>query len=220
MSQELIHVYMMPGMAASPKIFQYIILPENRFKIHWLKWVIPIENETLEAYAQRMSENVKHENIVLLGVSFGGVLVQEMLPFLRVRKLIIVSSVKSTEELPPRMIIAKTTKAYKLVPTQLAGNIDAFSKYAVGKMVKKRLDLYKTYLTMSDSKYLSWAIENMVCWEQHRIIPNIVHIHGSEDSVFPIKYIKDCITIKGGTHTMILNKYRWFNKHLPTIILG
>ena len=32
MSQELIRVYLMPGMAASPKIFEHIKLPENQFK--------------------------------------------------------------------------------------------------------------------------------------------------------------------------------------------
>ena len=219
MSQELIHVYLMPGMAASPKIFQYIKLPENQFKIHLLEWFIPAENETLKAYAERMSQHVEHENIVLLGVSFGGVLVQEMLAFLSVRKLIIVSSVKSTQEIPPHMILAKSTKAYKLLPTQLANKVDVLAKYAVGKGVKKRLELYKTYLTVSDSRYLNWAIEKMVHWEHHDIIPGIVHIHGDKDSVFPIKYIQDSITISGGTHTMILNKYKWFNTHLPKIIL-
>ena len=219
MSQELIHVYLMPGMAASPKIFQYIKLPENQFKIHLLDWVLPIENESLRAYAERMSQRVKNQNIVLLGVSFGGVLVQEMLPFLSIRKLIIVSSVKCTREIPPHMILAKTTKAYKLLPTQLASNVDLLAKYAVGKEVKKRLELYKTYLTVSDSRYLNWAIDKMVNWEHYNIIQNIVHIHGDRDSVFPIKYINDCVPIPGGTHTMILNKYRWFNEHLPQIIL-
>ncbi|MFH4967362.1 alpha/beta hydrolase [Gaetbulibacter sp. M240] len=219
MSQELIHVYLMPGMAASPKIFQYIKLPENQFKIHLLEWVIPLENESLKAYAERMSDRVKHQNIVLLGVSFGGVLVQEMLPFLSIRKLIIVSSVKCTQEIPPHMILAKTTKAYKLLPMQLASNVDLLAKYAVGKGVKKRLELYKTYLTVSDIRYLNWAVEKMVNWEHHNIIHNIVHIHGDKDSVFPIKYINGCLPISGGTHTMILNKYRWFNAHLPQIIL-
>ena len=219
MSQDIIHVYFMPGMAASSKIFQYINLPEGQFEIHLLEWLIPVENESLKDYAKRMAQHVKHQNIVLLGVSFGGVLVQEMLSFLSVKKLIIVSSVKCTEELPPHMLLAKTTKAYKLIPTQLASDIDVLSKYAIGKAVKKRLELYKTYMTMNDNRYLSWAIEKMVCWEHHKIIPGIVHIHGENDSVFPRKHIGECIEIKGGTHIMILNKYRWFNAHLPKIIL-
>ncbi|MDO5977718.1 alpha/beta hydrolase [Flavivirga spongiicola] len=219
MDEEIIHVYLMPGMAASPIIFEYIKLPENQFKIHWLEWVLPINDESISDYALRMINNIKHENIVLLGVSFGGVLVQEISKHIHVRKLIIVSSVKSKHELPKHMALAKKTKAYTLVPTQLASNIDLLAKYVFGSSIKKRIDLYKRYLSVNDSKYLSWAIKQMVCWNQNENLSNIVHIHGDKDAVFPIKNITNCITIKNGTHIMIINKYKWFNENLPHIIL-
>ncbi len=219
MCQEIIHVYLMPGMAASPKIFEYIKLPENKFKMHYLEWIMPLDGELLTDYALRVSKFIKHENIVLLGVSFGGVLVQEISKHIKVSKLIIVSSVKSVQEIPKHMLLAKTTKAYKLVPTQLASNIDVFAKYAFGEVVSKRLELYQKYLSVNDSKYLSWAIENMVCWSQEKSNPNLVHIHGDNDKVFPIKNISNCITVKNGTHIMIINKYKWFNENLPRIIL-
>ena len=220
MSQEIIHIYLMPGMAAGPEIFEHIKLPEDQFKIHYLEWVIPIDNETIEDYALRMIQPIKHKNVVLLGVSFGGVLVQEMSKHIKVRKLIIVSSVKSVNELPRHMLLAKITKAYKFVPTQLAGNIDVLSKYAYGTKANKRLELYKKYLSVNDSRYLSWAIKNMVCWSQEHYNPDIIHIHGDKDAVFSIKNISNCIKIKGGTHIMIINKYKWFNKNLPNIILN
>lgn len=219
MERNVIHVYLMPGMAASPKIFEYIKLPETQFEIHLLEWIIPLSNETLENYALRMINYIKHENIVLLGVSFGGVLVQEMSKHLSIRKLIIVSSVKSMYELPKKMSIAKSTMAYKLLPVQLASNIDLFTKYAFGSNIKKRLELYKKYMSVNDSNYLSWAIKQMVCWNQENDHVGVVHIHGDNDAVFPIKNISNCIIIKGGTHIMIINKYKWFNENLPRIIL-
>lgn len=147
MSQEIIHVYLMPGMAASPLIFENIKLPKPQFKIHYLEWMLPKENELLSDYAFRMSKKIEHSNPVLLGVSFGGILVQEMCKHLDVSKLIIVSSVKSKQELPLKMQLAKSTGAYKLVPTQLASKIEVFEKYAFGKTMAKRLELYKnTYL--------------------------------------------------------------------------
>ena len=85
MTQEVIHVYLMPGMAASPVIFEHIKLPEEQFKIHLLEWVLPIDNEVISDYALRMVNNIKHENPVLLGVSFGGVLVQEMSKHIKLR---------------------------------------------------------------------------------------------------------------------------------------
>ena len=220
MYQSIIHVYLMPGMAASPKIFEYIKLPENQFQIHYLEWLIPIENESLTDYAIRLSKLIQHHDVVLIGVSFGGVIVQEISKYVSIRKLIIISSIKSVYELPKHMQLAKMTMAYKLLPIQLVGNIDIIAKYAFGKNVAKRLELYKKYLSVNDGHYLSWAIKNMVCWNQEAPHPNIVHIHGDMDTVFPIKNIKDCITIKNGSHIMILNKYRWFNENLPSIILG
>ena len=219
MSQQLIHVYFMPGMCASSKIFEYIKLPENQFKIHYLEWIIPLENETIEAYALRMTEYVKNDNVVLLGVSFGGVLVQEMAKLINVKKLIIVSSVKTEEELPKRMKVAKLTKVYKLLPTQLVINIDMLAKYAFGKSVVKRIELYEKYLTVKDSNYISWAIKQMICWNQENHDPEIVHIHGGKDMVFPINNIKNCIVLENGTHIMIINKYKWFNENLPKLIL-
>ena len=209
----------MPGMAASPKIFEYIKLPENQFQIHCLEWLLPIDNETITDYSLRLSKFIKHDNVVLIGVSFGGVIVQEIAKHIKLRKLIIISSVKSLHELPKHMQIAKMTMAYKLLPTQLVGNIEFFTKYAFGSNVKKRLELYKKYLSVNDSRYLSWAIKNMICWNQAVPSPGIIHIHGENDTVFPIKNIKDCITIKNGSHIMIINKYKWFNENLPSLIL-
>lgn len=220
MNQDKIHVYLMPGMAASPLIFEHIKLPEGQFEIHLLEWFIPVEDESISDYALRMCEYINHDNIVLLGVSFGGVLVQEMSKHISLRKLIIVSSVKSMYELPKHMHLAKATKAYKLVPTQLASNIDVLEKYAYGETVTKRIELYKKYLSVNDSRYLNWALKNMVCWSQE--VPNteLIHIHGDSDKVFPIKNIENCITLKNGTHIAIINKYKWFNENLPQLILG
>ncbi len=214
-----IHVYFMPGMAASPKIFERIKLPEDDFEVHLLEWFLPEPKESLSNYAKRMTNEIKHENVVLIGVSFGGILVQEMARIKPVRKTIIISSVKSNVEFPLRMKLAKNTKAYKLIPTSLISHIEFLLKYGYGEMIKKRLELYKTYLSVNDKRYLDWAIENVLNWDRKEMDENIIHIHGDADEVFPIKNIKNCIAIEGGTHLMILNRFRWFNSNLPEIIL-
>lgn len=216
-----IHVYFMPGMAASSEIFERIQLPDTVFQSHLLEWFLPEQQESLQDYAKRMVKNIKHDNVILIGVSFGGILVQEMKHFLNVKKVIIISSVKSNTELPRRMKIAKTTKAYKLIPTKLFENIDFLVKYAFGSsIIKQRIKLYEKFLSVRDKGYLDWAIENIINWERKEIDTEIIHIHGDSDEVFPIKYIKNCIVVKGGTHIMILNKYKWLNENLPKIIMG
>lgn len=210
----------MPGLAASPTIFEYIKLNQDLFEVFYLEWILPLENEPLNSYAIRMSKNILHKNPVLIGVSFGGILVQEIAMVIEVKKTIIISSVKSNLEFPPRMKLAKTTKIYKFLPYNWVENFENFSKYAFGKTLKQRFRLYKKYLSVNKAEYLSWAIKNVILWERKEADAKVIHIHGEEDLVFPLQNIQNYIAVKGGTHIMILDKYKWFNEHLPQIILA
>ncbi|MBF4492701.1 alpha/beta hydrolase [Flavobacterium sp. MR2016-29] len=214
-----IPVYFMPGLAASPTIFERIKLDETIFEMCLLEWEIPKPKESLSDYALRITKNIKHENPVLIGVSFGGILVQEMSKHIKTRKVIIISSVKSNAEFPRRMKIGKSTKAYKLIPMKLILNIENLAKYSFGQKINKRIQLYEKFLAVRDLNYLQWAVESVILWDRSQIDENVIHIHGDQDEVFPIKYIDKCIVVKGGTHIMILNKYKWLNENLPSIIL-
>lgn len=214
-----IPVYMMPGLAASSAIFERIVLPSDLFETILLEWELPLDNETLAQYAKRITQKIIHANPVLIGVSFGGILVQEMSKCITVRKTIIISSVKTNLEFPIRMKVAKTTKVYKLFPTYLLLNVESLSKYSFGTVIDKRLKLYEKFLRVRDKRYLDWALEQIILWERTVEDPNVIHIHGDQDDVFPIKYIQNCIPVKGGTHVMILSKYKWLNENLPKLIL-
>ncbi len=219
MNTPRIQVYFMPGMAANSGIFENICLPKLKFELHFLEWFVPNKDMTLTEYAILMNTHIRHENPVLIGVSFGGILVQEMAKLIKTRKVIIISSVKYTSELPKRMVFAKYTKIHRLLPTGLVNNVELLAKYAFGESVVKRLELYEKYLSIRDAYYLDWAIDQMVNWQQTHCLDNLVHIHGEKDAVFPIGYIVDCIRVPNGTHTMIIHRAKWFNERLPTIIL-
>jgi len=219
MQKDKIHIYFVPGLAASPSIFEYIKLDENKFKIHLLEWLIPLsKNEGIESYAKRMCEGILEKNHVLVGVSFGGIMVQEMSKISNPLKIIIISSVKHHDEFPLRLKIAKTTRAYKLTPVKALNNIDNYVKYLFGDVAEKRADLYKKYLSMRDEKYLPWAIKNVLHWKQNVNNDNVIHIHGNKDGIFPIKNIKNCIIVDGGTHIMILNKAKKINLILEEVL--
>ena len=209
----------MPGLAASAQIFERIVLPDTIFETVLLEWEIPLDNETLPQYAKRIADKITHPSPVLIGVSFGGILVQEMAQFITARKVIIISSVKTSLEFPLRMKVAKTTKAYKLIPTALFANIESLSKFSFGEKINQRLKLYEKFLRVRDKRYLDWAVEQVILWERTVADESVIHIHGDEDDVFPIKNIQNCIVVKGGTHVMILTKYKWLNENLPKIIL-
>ncbi|MBC5841280.1 alpha/beta hydrolase [Flavobacterium sp. F-380] len=215
-----VHVYFMPGLAASSAIFERIELPEEAFEIHLLEWEIPLPQESLSDYAKRIADKITHKMPVLIGVSFGGILVQEIAVHIKARKVIIISSVRSNLEFPRRLKLAKTTKAYKLIPMTLILNLENLAKFSFGEKINQRLKLYEKFLSVRDIGYLEWAVEKVILWDRTEIDESVVHIHGDLDDVFPIKNIKNCIVVKGATHILILSKYKWLNAHLPQIILN
>ena len=209
----------MPGMAANSSIFEFIKLPKDVFETHFLDWTMPSKNMNMEAYAKEMCTKIVHKNPVLIGVSFGGILVQEMAKIIPVAKVVIISSVKSKSELPKRMLFARYTSVHKLLPTGLVNNVELLAKYAFGETVTKRLALYEKYLSIRDKSYIDWCIHEMVNWKQISAPEGVVHIQGDKDAVFPVLNIKECHVVKIGTHTMIIHRAKWINEHLPAIIL-
>ena len=214
-----IPVYLMPGLAANSDIFNLIRL-DARFEVCRLSWIPPREEEPLATYAKRMCEKIKHQNPVLLGVSFGGILVQEMSKIIPCRRVIIVSSVRTRKELPIHMRITRKTKAYRFFPMHWVNNLEDFVSFAFGPAARKRMDLNKKYLSVRDPAYLTWSLAAFFQWGQKEPLPNVTHIHGVYDLVFPILYLKDYIPVPKGTHVMILLRATWFNENLPKIILG
>jgi len=213
------HIYLVPGLAASSDIFEYLEITQDNLELHYLNWLVPLsQNESIYEYAKRMCALIKHENPVLVGVSFGGIMVQEMSKIISVKKIIIISSVKSKHELPKRLKFARVSKAYKIFPTKVFTNIENYTKYAFGNNIKKRVQLYSKYLAMRDKDYLPWALHNVLNWQQENPPNDIVHIHGNKDRIFPIKNVKNCTVMEGGTHVMILNKAKHISQLLVEVI--
>ena len=209
----------MPGLAAGPEIFKKLTLNKEKYTFHYLKWIKPLDvEEKIDNYALRLSAKITEENPVLVGVSFGGIMVQELAKFLNPRKVIIISSVKSPDELPKRFRFAKFTNIYKLFPIKVIENFEDYTKYFLGKTLKKKADLYKKYLYVRTKESLKWSIYSIIKWEQIKPIENIIHIHGSADIVFPIKNIKNAIEIKEGTHIMILTKAKKISKIIDKVL--
>lgn len=209
----------MPGMAASPAIFERICLPEP-FELHLLDWEMPLKDESLHDYAKRIIEKIKTPKPILLGVSFGAIIVQEIAKIIDYECIIIVSSIKSHKELPPRLRLARQTNLHRILPTQWIINKKFWKFFSFVRTIKFRQKLYEKYMTtMCNAQYLEWAIDKLIHWHQPKPLSKTFHIHGDNDWVFPIQYIENPIVIHKGTHIMIINRYRWFNENLPKLLI-
>ncbi len=214
-----IPIYFMPGMGANSKIFERIHFDENKYSFHFLEWLEPFKKEPLVEYCKRLIENIHHKNPVLIGVSFGGVIVQEIAKLIAVRRVVIISSVKDVSEFPLRMIWARRFKLYHIFPTKYVNQLEDFTKKIVSsKKIKHRIEMYKAYLTMRSSNYLNWAFKQMIEWKNEDPVNNIIHIHGDKDHIFPSKYIKNALILKNATHVLVLMHAPWLNQNLPELL--
>ena len=203
----------MPGMGASPKIFEYLKFPVF-YEIVFLSWILPFEKEPLSNYAKRMSEFVKHKNPILIGVSFGGILVQEMTKYIKCDKIIIISSIKSRDELSRFMKISSVLGLHRLIPSYLIRNIESLVHLFYGSKMKKKFLLYRKYFTVRDPAYILWAINCIVNWRGIIIENKLIHIHGNIDRIFKIKRIKNPYIKIDGDHAIIITRHEWFNNFL------
>ena len=212
-SETITNVYFMPGMSANSLIFERIKIKGN-FNFHYLEWIEPKKNECLKKYSIRFSKLIKHEFPILIGVSFGGILVQEISKIIHVKKIIIISSVKSKREFPVSMKVVKTTKSYKILPVKWINDFESLISFVFGPRVKRKVELYRKYLSVRDEKYLSWAFKELIEWDQDKPLENIIHIHGSRDTIFPTLSIKNYVEVPDGDHAMILKKADWISEFL------
>ena len=212
---------MMPGLAANPSIFEYLELPSN-YEVVWMNWIIPQKNETIPDYTKRLiTAQIKHKNPIILGVSFGGIIAQEISKQIDIQKLILISTVKTHNEFPPLFNKSVDYKLYKLFPSRIMSHVDLLEKFAFTKGFKQKMKLYQKYMDVNEKSYLDWSIKAILHWQQNDFpATDFIHIHGTKDKVFPVKYIKEpVIKIEGGRHDMIIFRAKWFNERWEELLM-
>jgi len=197
-------IYCISGLGADEKIFTNLHI--KGYELRYIPWIRPHKNERIEGYAKRMSELIKEDDAVLLGVSFGGMMSIEIAKQRTLRKLIIVSSIKSTNELPRWMKTAGVLKLDKLLPVRIHKYTEKIGNSRLGVSTKEEKEMVRFYRKNADLVFVDWAITQILNWKNDWQPENLVHIHGDKDKIFPVKKIKPTSIIKDGTHMIIYNR--------------
>lgn len=209
-------IYCISGLGADERVFNKIVVPG--YVLQPLQWKIPQKKETLQQYAQRMLEGIKEEKPVLMGLSFGGMMSIEIAKLVEVEKVIIISSIKSVDELPGWMRLAGRLKLDKMVPLKSFKVMEPVQNFKLGVTNEEERRMAIEYRRTADSRYTNWAINQVLNWKNNWQPPAIYHIHGTKDRMFPIKKISPHYTVKEGGHLMIMNKADEINAYLLSIL--
>ena len=209
-------VYCISGFGADKRIFKHLDFGQH--EVHYIPWKTPEKKEKLDHYAQRLASGIKHEKPVLLGVSFGGMVGVEISRLIPLRKLILISSVKTRDELPLYMRIAGNTRLNKVIPLKPYSFLAAIENYQLGVRNDEEKELATTYRKNIDPVFSDWGINEILNWRNDQYPTNLFHIHGDDDHIFPIKNIKADYVVKGGGHLMLMDKAPEISNVLQTVL--
>ncbi len=197
-------IYCISGLGASEQVFSKLNLPGTELIV--LKWLIPNQHESFADYSRRMFEQITEKKPVLMGVSFGGMTCIEMANQFPIRKLILISSIKTKKELPLWMQGTGKLQLHRLVRPRPHPILYPIENFFLGAKSKEDKQIANAFRKEVDQEYLQWAIHQIVSWKNVTIPQNYIHIHGTGDRLFPIRNVKADYVIRKGGHFMVYNK--------------
>lgn len=210
-------IYFVSGLGADERIFQW--LRYDGFQPVHIQWIPPERSEPIEDYANRLTEQIDEDNPVIVGLSFGGMIAIEIAKQMNTQKIVLLSSVKETSEIPFYFKIFRALPLHRIFPFKSllwAVYWLAYWLFAPGGKAEKQL--LKTILQETDPHFLKWALHKVVIWRNKEIPENLVHIHGRGDRIFPYRFVTPTYTVQDCGHLMVMNRAEEVSNLLEELI--
>lgn len=210
-------LYCIPGLGADENVFQNLDLSFARPV--FIEWVEPTLNDTLATYALRLRQEFIHEeNPLILGLSLGGMLAVEMVKTMPLAKAIIVSSAKTSNEIPFYWRILRYLPVHKFLPTASFKNTAGIQQHFLSANSPEMRQYLVTARKKADVRFCRWALGAVFKWNNLDAPSNIIHIHGTGDKLLPFRYVKADIAIKNGGHLMVMENAGEISEQLRRIL--
>jgi len=208
--------YLIPGLGADERVFQFLRLEGE---VHILRWLAPQNsNETLSHYAVRLAAGVPgSQPCWLVGVSFGGVLALEIAQLRPLARVVLISSFTGPQELPWLGRVARATGLHHLVPPQLLPRLPRVAQWFFGVQNGREYQLLRQILHDTDPHFTRWAIARLLQWPG-RPTPVPIRIHGTDDRLLPAGAAFSPHQLPGG-HLIIISQAREIS-HLLNELAG
>lgn len=192
---------MLPGLGADARLFE----PQAQYfpNSHVPPWLPAQQWESMQAYARRFAATVQVDQpMVLVGISFGGMLALELARFLKPRAVIMIAGCRSRHALPLRLTLLS-----RLGPWLPHGIANA--KYVLPLVMYRRLgaqteaqqQLCHDMLQDASNPFMRWIGHAITTWPgvNDPGVP-VFHIHGDCDRVILSSRVQPDAWVEGGGH--------------------
>ncbi|SFR75557.1 alpha/beta fold hydrolase [Maribacter stanieri] len=194
-------VYGISGLGADKRVFKHLSLD---FEFLPIDWITPKNDESIKHYSERLSKVIDTKNdFCLIGVSFGGLIATEISQILNPKKVILISSAHTKNELRPIYKWFGKVKIIKLIPAFLLNPPRILAKYIMG--AKNNLILNEI-LDDTDASFVKWALYELTRWQNSKQSNTVLKINGTIDKLIPPRGTTRMKLIQNGGHFMIVDR--------------
>ncbi|ALO26704.1 alpha/beta hydrolase [Leptospira borgpetersenii] len=211
------NIYLISGLGADERVFDKIDFKTERPK--YISWIDPKKEERLADYSKRLIAQIdSSQGIILIGVSFGGIIAAEIAKHIQTEQIIIISSIKTSSEKPYFYNLISFLKIIDLIPEFLLKLYTPILSYYFGISSNEDKILLRDFLKSTRGAFVKWALKSILNWNNKEYPNNLIHIHGTKDRLFPFRLIDKPIRIENGGHFMVLDKHTEISIKLDNIL--
>jgi pimeloyl-ACP methyl ester carboxylesterase len=219
--------YCISGLGADYRLFGRLNLPG--VDLHDLPWLPPEKGEAIAQYAGRMKAGIRHDNPILLGVSFGGMMAIEIAKLYPSATVILISSIRNHRQRPRWMTLCGRLGLEVIIPRRnkprrtsrshsLRNWISPLENYLQGLETSEDHALYRDFRSHADRPFIRWAVGAILRWDNEWTPDSIYHLHGGRDRIFPLLPGDVTHILPEGGHFMVYNHADWVSRELAVIL--
>jgi pimeloyl-ACP methyl ester carboxylesterase len=196
------HFYIISGLGADERVFSRIKFPENHTHLSWIE---NKSDESLQSYAARMTAKIEHSNPILIGLSFGGIVAQEIAAMIPVKQLILISTIQTKKEKPWYFSQVAKLELVNYIPDFMLAKPNIFVAYAFSLNAKEDKAALDSCFDNTTAEHIKWAMKQIVNWEGVEYNTPTFQIHSRQDRIFRKEKSQAKSFISGGHFSVYTN---------------
>ncbi|MEB3279943.1 MAG: alpha/beta hydrolase [Lyngbya sp.] len=210
-------IYFISGLGADRRVFKQLQI--EGYQPVYIDWLEPEKGESLQNYAKRLTAQIKSDHPILVGLSFGGIVAVEIAKQIEVEKVILISSTTNQSEIPFYFKFFRGFPIHRIFPFKSllwAIYWILFWLFSLETIDERRL--LRAILRDTDAGFIKWAIDKVVMWKNDIIPDKLYHIHGLNDRIFPVRFLRSEFWSEPGGHFIILSQAEEVSKWLEGLV--
>lgn len=198
-------IYFIPGVGANELIFSE--LGEFPYEKVLVKWIKNQKNESIESYVSRLIEKYGiTKDDIISGVSFGGILAQEISRQLGNEKVILISSFRDKDDFRLHVKIALDLGLNKFIPKNMP-KLEEVAAVIFNSATEKSKPLVKQMIQSVDYDLMYWSIQKIAELPKKKFINvKAINLIGTSDRLVKTWISRRTHVINDGSHLMIYDK--------------